>query len=105
MPPRRVTLVNRDRLSFPADDSQNLLDAALEAGVVLPYGCRVGSCLRCAARLRGGKVDVDTATDLPQGRLREYYLLLCCARARGDCQLEVGDPGAPLLPEARPWTE
>jgi len=102
---RRVHLVNRDWLCFPAEDGQNLLAAAAAAGVVLPYGCKVGSCLRCAARLRGGRVDVETTNSLPDARLEQYYLLLCCARANGDCQLEVGEPGAPLLPEARPWTE
>ena len=101
----RISLVNRDWTSFPAANGQNLLAAAEAAGVALPHGCRVGSCLQCAARLRGGKVDVDCANDLPDARLREYYLLLCCATARGDCQIEVGEPGAPLLPEARPWTE
>jgi ferredoxin len=43
--------------SFPVDDGETLLAAALRAGVVLPYGCKDGACGSCKATLVAGAVD------------------------------------------------
>ncbi len=43
--------------SFNADAGQSILDAALAAGVVLPYGCRDGACGACKGRILAGAVD------------------------------------------------
>ncbi len=101
-----VTLVNRG-VSFEAHPGQTLLEAARAAGVALPSGCRHGACLICAARLKGGKVQLPAGTALTPELLKEYFLLPCVTRAAGDCWIEVGQPGKPLLPsERRPrWTE
>jgi len=102
----RVVLVNRGA-SFDAEPGRTLLDAAEAAGIALPAGCRHGACLLCAARLKGGRANQPTGTALTPALLQEYVLLPCVATVDGDCWLEVGAPGAPLLPpERRPaWTE
>ncbi|MGA1693689.1 MAG: 2Fe-2S iron-sulfur cluster-binding protein, partial [Burkholderiaceae bacterium] len=46
--------------SFPVDDGETLLAAALRAGVVLPYGCKDGACGSCKATLVAGSVDHGT---------------------------------------------
>ena len=43
---------------FPCAPDQNLLDAALRAGIEMPYSCRKGVCGNCA----GGVVAVAPRT-------------------------------------------
>lgn len=42
---------------FPCEAGQNILDAALEAGIVMPYSCRKGICGNCAGRVNSGAVE------------------------------------------------
>jgi ferredoxin len=68
----------------PVRDDQYLLDAAVEAGLDLPYMCLQGWCTTCAGKLLAGKVD--------QAEARRYYpqdeaagfVLLCSAFPRSD---------------------
>ena len=46
-----ITLANRDRASFRVDRRKPLLDALEAQGMSLPYGCRYGGCISCAAKL------------------------------------------------------
>ena len=43
--------------SFPVDTGETILEAALRAGIVLPYGCKDGACGSCKATLQDGEVD------------------------------------------------
>ena len=38
-------------------ESQSILDAALSAGIDLPYSCSAGVCTTCAAQILSGEVD------------------------------------------------
>ena len=102
----KVVLVNRG-VAYEAEGGRTLLAAAEAAGIALPSDCRHGACLICAARLKGGRVHQPAGTALTPELLREHVLLPCVATADGDCWIEVGEPGAPLLPaDRRPaWTE
>ena len=53
----RITLANRGGLSYEVDDGSPLLVTLEEHGVSLPYGCRYGGCISCAAKLLDGEVD------------------------------------------------
>ncbi len=46
----RVVVTNRDGRVVEVADGQTILEAAEAGGVVLPYGCRYGGCVTCAAR-------------------------------------------------------
>ncbi|MBU2582019.1 MAG: 2Fe-2S iron-sulfur cluster binding domain-containing protein [Alphaproteobacteria bacterium] len=101
-----ITLANRGGKPFVVDRRRPLL-ATLEAqGVSLPYGCKYGGCISCAARLLHGKVDQRAAVVLNNKQLSDGYILLCVARPLSDCALAVGvdshdklyrDPFAHLL--------
>ena len=52
--PQEVSL-NSDQYKFEVEPEQNILDAALKAGVAFPHDCRVGSCGSCACKLTDGK--------------------------------------------------
>ena len=53
--PQEVSL-NSDQYKFEVEPEQNILDAALKAGVAFPHDCRVGSCGSCACKLTDGKI-------------------------------------------------
>lgn len=77
--------------SFPAPDDTTVLQAAMDAGLTLPYGCRNGACGACKGRVVEGQVDHGEAQEhaLPAGDRAAGLTLLCCARPRSDLVLEV----------------
>ncbi|MDQ7990625.1 MAG: CDP-6-deoxy-delta-3,4-glucoseen reductase [Candidatus Dactylopiibacterium sp.] len=78
------------RQSFPADPATNLLQAALDAELVVPYGCRDGACGACRARVVSGEVDHGRSplATLPDAERAAGMALMCCAHARSDLVLE-----------------
>ena len=59
-----ITLANRGGASFRVDQRTPLLDALETQGMSLPYGCRYGGCISCAAKLLSGKIDQRAAVAL-----------------------------------------
>lgn len=60
--------------TFPIQDNETILDAALRANVILPYGCKDGACGSCKANYVCGEVDIGmnnamTPDDHQNGRL------------------------------------
>ncbi|MDQ4085661.1 MAG: 2Fe-2S iron-sulfur cluster-binding protein [Actinomycetota bacterium] len=81
---RTVALVDRGaRSEVITDAGESVLDAALRAGVELPYSCRDGVCGTCRARLDSGQVDQPMAELSPQ-EVEAGYVLTCQARPRTD---------------------
>lgn len=76
---------------FAADADRSVLDAALDAGLSLPHGCRVGACGACKARILQGQVDPGKYAEhaLPAAERERGHVLLCCARPRSDLVLEA----------------
>ena len=85
-----ITLANRDGQSFAVAGDKPLLETLEAHGVSLPYGCRYGGCISCAAKLLDGEVDQSAGVALNGRQMRDGYVLLCVARPRGDCTLDVG---------------
>ena len=67
-----------------------MLDTLIEHGVDLPYGCRYGGCITCAAKVTAGEVDQRTQVALNNRQIDSGYAVLCVARPLSDCTLEVG---------------
>jgi ferredoxin len=85
-----ITLANRDGQRLEVGDDAPLLVALEAHGVSLPYGCRYGGCISCAAKLLEGEVDQTEGVALNGRQIRDGYVLLCVARPRSDCTLAVG---------------
>lgn len=85
-----ITLANRGGQTFEVAGAETLLNALEEHGVSLPYGCRYGGCISCAAKLLDGEVDQSAGVALNGRQIRDGYVLLCVALPRSDCTLDVG---------------
>jgi ferredoxin len=85
-----ITLANKGGHIFAVDRHRPLLDSLEAHGVSLPYGCRYGGCISCAAKLLSGAVDQRAGVALNGRQLADGYVLLCIARPKGDCTFDVG---------------
>ena len=86
----QVTLANRDNARYQVDGRRTLLASLLDEGVDLPYGCKYGGCITCAAKLISGEVDQRTQLALNNRQIEDGYVILCVARALSDITLEIG---------------
>lgn len=69
-------------VAFPCDPGQNILDAALRAGIDMPYSCRKGVCGNCAAGIASGAVRCPPSDVAPAGQH-----LLCQCLPEGDVDI------------------
>lgn len=90
----RVTLQPSGH-SFSTDGSDPVLQAALDAGLTLPYGCRNGACGACKGKVLDGLVDHGAAQDqaLSVADRAGGLALFCCARPLSDLVLECREVG------------
>jgi NAD(P)H-flavin reductase/quinol-cytochrome oxidoreductase complex cytochrome b subunit len=75
---------------------ETLLDAGLRAGVALPFECRSGGCGVCKASLLAGEVDHGDYLEsaLSKAERANGKLLLCCATALSDVEIEYEEGAA-----------
>jgi len=69
----------RHELALGRDES--VLDAALEAGLDLPYSCKSGVCCTCRAKVLEGQVTMQQNFGLHAGEVARGFVLTCQARA------------------------
>lgn len=87
---RTITIANRDGGPYQVDARRPLLDTLRELGVDLPYGCKYGGCITCAAKLIAGEIDQRRQVALNNRQIGDGYVVLCVARPVSDCTFEVG---------------
>ena len=75
--------------SFASDGGAPILDDALERGMDVPFGCRMGSCGMCAARLVEGRIDQSQQIFLTEEQQQAGFVLLCQARPLSDVVVRV----------------
>jgi stearoyl-CoA 9-desaturase NADPH oxidoreductase len=80
-----VTFVKSGK-SADADAATSLMDAGEQAGVQMPFGCRMGICQSCVVGLVEGHVrDLRTGVEHEPGT----RVQTCISAASGDCVLDV----------------
>lgn len=91
------------RETIAVERDETVLDAAENANIALPFGCRTGACATCTGRLRTGEVEHRRPPRaLKERHLEAGYVLLCIAEPRSDCRITVGaSVQAELVPN--PW--
>jgi ring-1,2-phenylacetyl-CoA epoxidase subunit PaaE len=68
---------------------RTVLEAALDAGVDMPFSCAVGGCGTCLVRLTAGRVAMDEPNCLSDQERAGGYVLACVSRPSSPCSFEV----------------
>lgn len=104
-PSYEITLDWRDGPSRIIDVAadETVIDAAKRTTQTLPYGCLYGACGTCTDRLITGELaHAERPRALKSHHSKEGYVLLCIAKPRSDCHVEVGaEVQADLV--SNPW--
>jgi len=81
---------------FSVERGQTVLEAALAAGLNLPYGCRNGACGACKGKVLSGRVDHGEAQAgaLSNEDRKQGLALFCCAKPLEDLVIEVREIAA-----------
>lgn len=81
---------------FSVADGSTILEAALDAGINLPYGCKNGACGACKGKVVAGAVDHGAAQEaaLSADERAAGMALFCCAKPQSDLILEAREVGA-----------
>lgn len=76
--------------SFDVQPGQSVLDGALNAGIVLPYSCRNGTCSSCRGKVLQGDYDAGRAPEqlLSEQDRAEGFTLFCQAKPASDMVIE-----------------
>ena len=66
-----------ESFEFEMNESDTVLEAALDAGYDPPYACMVAACCTCRAKLNTGKVEMEDREALTDEEIEEGYVLTC----------------------------
>ncbi|CAN5145003.1 phenylacetate-CoA oxygenase/reductase subunit PaaK [soil metagenome] len=80
-PPAAIAslIVDGKRKDVPVAEGEAILDAALRAGVDLPYACKGGMCSTCRAKIVEGEKQMDVNYSLEPWELEAGFVLTCQA--------------------------
>ena len=81
-PPKAMAalVIDGKRREVPVADGESILDAALRAGMDLPFACKGGMCSTCRAKLVEGDAKMDLNYSLEPWELKAGFILTCQAK-------------------------
>ncbi len=79
LPPAAIATIIHDGTTqaVPVAEGETVLDAALRAGLDLPWSCHGGMCSTCRARVTEGSVRMDANFSLEKWETEAGYALTC----------------------------
>src|ERR1700759_2282290 len=85
-PPKALAslIIDGKRRDVPVAEGEAILDAALRAGMDLPFACKGGMCSTCRAKLVEGKAEMDVNYSLEPWELNAGFVLTCQAKPVSD---------------------
>ncbi len=79
-----IAILDGIRHRFTVPPGGHVVDAALAAGIRVPYSCRGGMCCTCRARLIEGKVEMTVNYSLEPWEIERGFILTCQAVPKSD---------------------
>ena len=81
-PPKAIAslIIDGKRREVPVAEGEAILDAALRAGMDLPFACKGGMCSTCRAKLVEGEASMEVNYSLEPWELKAGFVLTCQAR-------------------------
>ncbi|HEU0148099.1 MAG TPA: 1,2-phenylacetyl-CoA epoxidase subunit PaaE [Bradyrhizobium sp.] len=85
-PPKAMAalIIDGKRREVPVAEGEAILDAALRAGLDLPFACKGGMCSTCRARLVEGSAEMELNYSLEPWELKAGFVLTCQAKPTTD---------------------
>ncbi len=80
---------SRSGVVFQVSPQETLLECSERNGILLPSGCRQGSCGTCATRLLHGRVKMESEEALNDEMRLGGYILPCVSRPLDDVTLDA----------------
>ena len=77
-------IIDGKRREVPVAEDEAILDAALRAGMDLPFACKGGMCSTCRAKLVEGDAQMEVNYSLEPWELKAGFILTCQARPCSD---------------------
>ena len=77
-------ILDGTRYRFTAGAGETVIDAALRAGLRVPFSCRGGMCCTCRAKVIEGRAEMKTNYSLEAWEIEQGYTLTCQAFAQTD---------------------
>src|SRR6202795_189071 len=77
-------IIDGQRRDVPVAAEESILDAALRAGMDLPFACKGGMCSTCRAKLVEGDARMEVNYSLEPWELKAGFILTCQARPVSD---------------------
>jgi ring-1,2-phenylacetyl-CoA epoxidase subunit PaaE len=77
-------IIDGKRREVPVAEGEAILDAALRAGMDLPFACKGGMCSTCRAKLVEGEAQMEVNYSLEPWELKAGFILTCQARPVSD---------------------
>ena len=77
-------IIDGKRREVPVAEEESILDAALRAGMDLPFACKGGMCSTCRAKLVEGDAQMEVNYSLEPWELKAGFILTCQARPCSD---------------------
>lgn len=75
--------------TFPIEPNETILDAALRANVILPYGCKDGACGSCKTTVISGEViHSDESLAINNEEISHHLALMCHTTVTSDVTIE-----------------
>jgi len=78
-----TVIADGKRHAVPIEAGEKILDAALRAGLDLPYACKGGMCATCRARIIEGQASMAVNYSLADWELEAGFVLACQAQIAG----------------------
>ncbi|MBV8592462.1 MAG: 2Fe-2S iron-sulfur cluster binding domain-containing protein [Acetobacteraceae bacterium] len=84
--PHAIAAIIRDGVctEVPVAEGEAVLDAALRAGLDMPYACKGGMCSTCRARVVEGTTDMEVNYALQPWEIEAGFVLTCQARPKSN---------------------
>ena len=77
-------IIDGKRREVPVAEDESILDAALRAGMDLPFACKGGMCSTCRAKLIEGEARMEVNYSLEPWETGAGFILTCQARPLSD---------------------
>lgn len=91
-------------LEMEVEEGETILDAAFRQGIALPHGCKEGQCSACKCIMTEGEVEMKKYSTFALNEMEREsnHILLCCALAESDVEVELLNFDEELLSHSIP---